>query len=93
MGGYSEYLDKQFLEHLLTYYLIISRNYYIDQELLDYMKNILKSMKGKIITSTYQNFTDIHSLRKFLKWQNQYHNFECHLDLQSAYLYNLILLL
>ena len=44
-------LDKDFLEHLLTYYLIISKDYYVDEKLLDYMKNNLKSIKGKIITS------------------------------------------
>ncbi len=44
-------LDKDFLEHLLTYYLIISKDYYVDERLLDYMKNNLKSIKGKIITS------------------------------------------
>lgn len=44
-------LDKSFLEHLLTYYLIISKDYYVDEKLLDYMKNNLKSIKGKIITS------------------------------------------
>lgn len=44
-------LDKSFLEHLLTYYLIISKDYYVDEKLLDYMKNNLKSKKGKIITS------------------------------------------
>ena len=44
-------LDKDFLEHLLTYYLIISRDYYADEKLLDYMKDNLKSIKGKIITS------------------------------------------
>ena len=36
---------------------------------------------GRIITSTYQNFTDIASLREFLSWQNKYDNFECHLDM------------
>lgn len=35
---------------------------------------------GKIITSTYQNFTDIGSLEQFLSWQKEYDNFECHLD-------------
>lgn len=35
---------------------------------------------GKIITSTYQNFTDIGSLEQFLTWQKEYDNFECHLD-------------
>ena len=37
--------------------------------------------KGRIITSTYQNFTDIASLKEFLVWQNKYDNFECHLDM------------
>ena len=35
----------------------------------------------KIITSTYQNFTDIASLELFSKFQKLYSNFECHLDL------------
>ena len=37
---------------------------------------------GRIITSTYQNFTDILSLEQFLNWQNLYSNFECHLDFE-----------
>lgn len=36
----------------------------------------------KIITSTYQNFTDIASLETFNKWQSLYPNFECHLDIE-----------
>lgn len=36
--------------------------------------------KGRIITSTYQNFTDIGSLEQFYAWQKEYDNFECHLD-------------
>lgn len=36
----------------------------------------------KIITSTYQNFTDIASLETFNKWQSIYPNFECHLDIE-----------
>ena len=39
-----------------------------------------RGAKGKIITSTYQNFTDIGSLEQFLTWQKEYDNFECHLD-------------
>ena len=35
---------------------------------------------GKIITSTYQNFTDIESLKLFFSLQNRYKNFSCHLD-------------
>lgn len=40
-----------------------------------------RGAKGRIITSTYQNFTDISSLKDFLAWQNKYDNFECHLDM------------
>lgn len=39
-----------------------------------------RGVKGRIITSTYQNFTDISSLEKFYEWQKEYDNFECHLD-------------
>ena len=39
-----------------------------------------RGVKGKIITSTYQNFTDIASLKTFNEWQRKYSNFECHLD-------------
>lgn len=40
-----------------------------------------RGVKGRIITSTYQNFTDIASLKEFLSWQNKYNNFECHVDM------------
>lgn len=39
-----------------------------------------RGVKGRIITSTYQNFTDILSLETFLNWQKKFQNFECHLD-------------
>ena len=39
-----------------------------------------RGVKGRIITSTYQNFTDIGSLEQFYTWQKEYDNFECHLD-------------
>ena len=39
-----------------------------------------RGTKGRIITSTYQNFTDIASLRTFLNWMNKYPNFKCHID-------------
>ena len=42
-----------------------------------------RGCEGKIITSTYQNFTDIESLRTFLKLSKNYKNFECHLDYDS----------
>ncbi len=38
---------------------------------------------GRIITSTYQNFTDIESLRSFLILMDKYNNFSCHLDYES----------
>lgn len=41
---------------------------------------LTRGCKGRIITSTYQNFTDIESLRIFLKLMNNYPNFQCHLD-------------
>ncbi len=40
-----------------------------------------RGAKGRIITSTYQNFTDIASLEVFLSWQDKYKNFECHIDI------------
>ncbi len=42
-----------------------------------------RGVKGKIITSTYQNFTDVESLRKFLLLQETYPDFTCHLDYES----------
>lgn len=39
-----------------------------------------RGVRGKIITSTYQNFTDIGSLEQFHAWQKKFKNFECHLD-------------
>lgn len=42
---------------------------------------IARGAKGKLITSTYQNFTDVDSLQFFLRLQNDYpDHFECHLD-------------
>ena len=42
---------------------------------------IARGAQGKLITSTYQNFTDIDSLQFFLRLQNEYPDrFACHLD-------------
>ncbi len=41
--------------------------------------------KGKLITSTYQNFTDVESLNFFLKLATVFENFECHLDDECFY--------
>lgn len=45
---------------------------------------IERGAKGKLITSTYQNFTDIESLKFFLELSNNL-NFECHLDFDCFY--------
>ena len=57
---------------------------------LDLLKNdiaaaVERGAKGKIITSTYQNFTDIESLRWFMKLALSASNFECHLDDESFF--------
>lgn len=42
---------------------------------------IARGAKGRLITSTYQNFTDVDSLQFFLRLQNEYPDrFACHLD-------------
>ncbi|MCR5587028.1 MAG: DUF3427 domain-containing protein [Lachnospiraceae bacterium] len=45
---------------------------------------IERGAKGKLITTTYQNFTDIESLNFFLELSNN-PNFECHLDFDCFY--------
>ncbi len=42
---------------------------------------LIRGVKGRIITSTYQNFTDVASLRTFIHLMKNYPNFECHLDI------------
>ncbi len=42
-----------------------------------------RGAKGRIITSTYQNFTDIESLKSFFALQSRCSNFSCHLDYES----------
>ena len=46
----------------------------------DIISSLKRGVKGRIITSTYQNFTDIASLNIFLEWMKRYPNFECHLE-------------
>lgn len=42
-----------------------------------------RGCKGRIITSTYQNFTDIESLKSFYALMGRCSNFQCHLDYES----------
>ena len=39
-----------------------------------------RGARGRLITSTYQNFTDVESLNFFLKLSVAFENFDCHLD-------------
>jgi superfamily II DNA or RNA helicase len=41
-----------------------------------------RGCQGRIITSTYQNFTDIESLKSFYTLMGRYPNFQCHLDFE-----------
>lgn len=51
----------------------------------DIEEALYRGVKGRIITSTYQNFTDIESLRMFARLMEKYNNFECHLDHDCFY--------
>lgn len=42
-----------------------------------------RGCKGRIITSTYQNFTDIESLKSFYTLMGRCPNFQCHLDYEN----------
>lgn len=42
-----------------------------------------RGCKGRILTSTYQNFTDIESLNSFFALMGKCPNFQCHLDYDS----------
>lgn len=44
-----------------------------------------RGAKGKLITSTYQNFTDVESLDFFYRLALTFNNFECHLDDECFY--------
>jgi superfamily II DNA or RNA helicase len=44
-----------------------------------------RGARGKLITSTYQNFTDVESLNFFLKLSITFNNFTCHLDDECFY--------
>lgn len=46
---------------------------------------LARGCRGRIITSTYQNFTDVESLRGFLTLAERYPNFSCHLDFDSLH--------
>ncbi len=52
--------------------------------IIDEIETALKrGVVGKLITSTYQNFTDIPSLEKFLELSQKYQNFSCKIDYKT----------
>ena len=51
----------------------------------DIKSAIERGVKGKLITSTYQNFTDVESLKFFFNLSLSFDNFECHLDDECFY--------
>lgn len=51
IGDIYKELDKAFLEHMLMYFLIISRDYYMDEYLITYIKSNIKSIKSKVLVS------------------------------------------
>jgi len=51
----------------------------------DLIAALERGVKGRLITSTYQNFTDIESLRVFLQLTEHFPQFECHLEYNSFY--------
>ena len=46
----------------------------------DIVAAIERGATGRLVTSTYQNFTDVESLNFFLRQAELHKNFECHLD-------------
>lgn len=51
----------------------------------DIQSALERGAKGRLITSTYQNFTDVESLHFFYKLACAFPNFDCHLDDECFY--------
>ena len=49
----------------------------------DIEEALLRGAEGYVITSSYQNFTDLASLRKFYAWTKRFPSFHCHFDLTT----------
>lgn len=85
----TNYSEERFVDHLKqcfkkcsAFYLTVS---FIKEAGLILIKNeieeaLKRGVEGKLITSTYQNFTDVNSLDIFKDWMEKYPNFQCHLD-------------
>lgn len=49
----------------------------------DIEEALLRGAEGYVITSSYQIFTDLASLRKFYSWTKRFPSFHCHFDLTT----------
>ncbi len=75
---------KDNLRHCTAFYFSVSFIKKAGLVLLfkDIEAAVERGCKGRIITSTYQNFTDIESLKSFFTLMGRWPNFECHLDIE-----------
>ena len=87
----TNYTEQRFLERILENLrtcnvFMFSVSFIKKAGLMLLIKDIeaalARGAKGRLITSTYQNFTDIESLRVFLRIMEAYDSFECHLDFE-----------
>ena len=46
-------------------------------------RRLAQGVNGRLLTTTYKNFTDLPSLELFLSWQEKYPNFRCRIDHHS----------
>lgn len=76
---------KESLEYCTSFYFSVSfiKRSGLSMILKHIDKALARGAIGKVITSTYQNFTDIFSLNEFMSLMEKYNNFECHLDYQN----------
>lgn len=87
----SNHCQSKFLEQLKTELNECEKFYFsvsfikiagfklIEKEFVDALE---RGVEGRLITTTYQNFTDIPSLKEFLSFANKYPNFQVHLDFE-----------
>lgn len=74
---------KEALSECRTFAFSISFIKYAGLRLIekDIIEALNRGAKGKVITSTYQNFTDILTLKKLHEWSTHYPNFEARLEM------------
>lgn len=73
-------LEKEFLEHMLTYFIIISRDYYIDEDLIIYIKENLKYLKLKILMSNIDIIIKMKIIKLMICNSKKYISLKRHLN-------------